>query len=379
MPSVRLFLCGDVMTGRGIDQILPHPSVPTLYESYLTDARDYVRLAEDRNGPIARPVDFSYVWGEAIGELRRFAPHVRIVNLETSVTCNDEPWPLKGINYRMHPRNVPCLTAAEIDVCILANNHVLDWERAGLVETLDTLHAAGLRTAGAGRSSAEAEAVVVVARENAGRVLVVAAGDVSSGVPESWEATPSSPGIALLHDLDVREAAAIAKRLDAVRRPGDVAVVSLHWGSNWGYEVPREHVSFAHALVDHGVDVVYGHSSHHPRPIELYRGKPILYGCGDLLSDYEGIGGHEAFRGDLGLLYLLSFERDELTELRMSPTHVRRMRLERASRADATWLAEMLARASKPFGSAVSLTADGSLVVGRSGSQAVAETAARPR
>ena len=86
MPRLRLFLCGDVMTGRGIDQILPHPSAPKLYESYLDDARDYVLLAERKNGPIARPVDFSYVWGDALEELRRFSPHARIVNLETSVT-----------------------------------------------------------------------------------------------------------------------------------------------------------------------------------------------------------------------------------------------------------------------------------------------------
>ena len=43
---LRLFLCGDVMTGRGIDQALPHPSNPILYEPYIRDARDYVDLAE---------------------------------------------------------------------------------------------------------------------------------------------------------------------------------------------------------------------------------------------------------------------------------------------------------------------------------------------
>jgi len=361
---MRLFLCGDLMTGRGIDQILPHPSEPKLYESYLEDARDYVLLAEKKNGPIARPVDFPYVWGEALDELRRVAPDVRIVNLETSVTRSDEPWPLKGINYRMHPRNVGCLTAAEIDLCVLANNHVLDWERAGLLETLDTLHGAGLRTVGAGRSSAEAEEVAVVAARagGSGRVLVAAAAEPSSGVPYGWEATPREPGVALVRDLDIREARAICERLDAIRQPGDVAVVSLHWGSNWGYEVPREHVRFAHALVDRGVDLVHGHSSHHPRPIELYRGRPILYGCGDLLTDYEGIRGHEEFRGDLGLMYFASFERGELTELRMTPMRVRRMRLERASRSDAEWLTDVLARTSRTHGSEISLTDDGSLV-----------------
>jgi len=59
----RLFLCGDVMTGRGIDQILPHPCDPLLHESYVKSARDYIRFAEQANGRIPRAVKFSYVWG----------------------------------------------------------------------------------------------------------------------------------------------------------------------------------------------------------------------------------------------------------------------------------------------------------------------------
>jgi hypothetical protein len=43
------------------------------------------------------------------------------------------------INYRMSPENAPCLTAAGLDCCVLANNHVLDWGPAGLIETLDVL------------------------------------------------------------------------------------------------------------------------------------------------------------------------------------------------------------------------------------------------
>jgi hypothetical protein len=107
--SVTLFLCGDVMTGRGIDQILPYPSDPQLYERYVSDARDYVALAERQNGPVARPVDFAYIWGDALEELQRRAPDVRIINLETAVTASDS-YLLKGINYRMHPANVPCLS-----------------------------------------------------------------------------------------------------------------------------------------------------------------------------------------------------------------------------------------------------------------------------
>lgn len=129
--SVRLFLCGDVMTGRGVDQIMAHPSDPVLYEPSVVSALDYVRFAEALNGAIARPAPPAYVWGAALDELKRRRPDVRVINLETSVTRSDAHVP-KGINYRMTPENADCLTAAQIDCCVLANNHVLDWGRAEL-------------------------------------------------------------------------------------------------------------------------------------------------------------------------------------------------------------------------------------------------------
>ncbi|SOZ37388.1 hypothetical protein CBM2605_A60632 [Cupriavidus neocaledonicus] len=125
-----LFLCGDVMTGRGIDQILAHPSQPLLHESYVHSALDYVRLAERKAGPIARPAGPDYPWGDALAELASRAARPRIVNLETAITTSDDAWPGKSVHYRMHPRNVDCLQAAGIDCAVLANNHVLDWGRA---------------------------------------------------------------------------------------------------------------------------------------------------------------------------------------------------------------------------------------------------------
>ena len=75
---------------------------------------------------------------------------------------SDDHWVGKGIHYRMHPQNVPCLSAAQIDCCVLANNHVLDWGYAGLAETLRTLHKSNLSTAGAGRCSEQARAPAVL-------------------------------------------------------------------------------------------------------------------------------------------------------------------------------------------------------------------------
>lgn len=181
--AMTLFLCGDVMTGRGIDQILPHPSKPQLYESYMRSAAGYVELAERASGAIRRPVGYSYIWGDALAEFDRRQPDVRIVNLETSVTVSEDAAPRKGIHYRMHPANVACLGAARFDCCSLANNHVLDWGRKGLVETLDTLRGAGIRTAGAGRDEQEATAPAVLEVPGKGRVLVFAVCTQDSGVP----------------------------------------------------------------------------------------------------------------------------------------------------------------------------------------------------
>jgi poly-gamma-glutamate synthesis protein (capsule biosynthesis protein) len=184
-------------------------------------------------------------------------------------------------------------------------------------------------------------------------------------VPASWAATDRRAGIDLVPALSDAAAGAVLARVQRHRRPGDVVVVSLHWGSNWGYAVPDEQVRFAHRLVDGGVDVVHGHSSHHPRPVEVHRGRLVLYGCGDLVNDYEGIGGHEEFRSDLRLLHLAAVDpaTGALTGLRMVPLRARRLRLERASRADAAWLGQVLDRTSRGFGSRVDLAGDGTLAL----------------
>ena len=353
VASITVFLSGDVMTGRGIDQILPHPGDPVIHESYLKSARGYVKIAERVNGPIDAPVDFSYIWGDALREWSRAAPDVRIVNLETSVTRSNRYWRTKGIHYRMHPKNIPVLTAAGIDVCALANNHVLDWGIAGLLETIDTLHSAGIRTAGAGRNLTEVRAAAVHPVPGKGRVLVFSFGLESSGILPGWGAADESPGVQLLGGLNDRSLSDIHKAVAAVKRSGDIVVASVHWGSNWGFRIPVSQKVFAHRLIDEaGVDIVHGHSSHHVRAIEVYNGKLILYGCGDFVNDYEGIGGHEEFRGDLSLMYFAAVDpsNGRLLELQMTPTTMRRFQVVRASAADTRWLSDTLSREGAAFG-----------------------------
>jgi poly-gamma-glutamate capsule biosynthesis protein CapA/YwtB (metallophosphatase superfamily) len=355
--ELSVFLSGDVMLGRAVDQILPNAGDPQLAEPFMRDARAYVDLAEKANGRIPRPVDFAWPWGEALPVLEALAPDVRIVNLETSITRSAEFDSSKSVHYRMSPGNVASLVAGKPDVCALANNHSLDFGRSGLVETLEVLDAAGLHTAGAGRDAREASRPAVVRTSSGQRVTVIAFGSRSSGIPPGWRAGTDYPGIAV-GDLRGRSADVPIEQIRTAKSVGDVVVVSIHWGSNWGYETEPEHVELARQLIDAGADVVHGHSSHHPRPIEIYRGRLILYGCGDLINDYEGIVGREEYRDDLRLLYVaaLDLETGELRALRIIALQARKMRLEHAPDADIDWLAATLNQISADRGATVSLT-----------------------
>jgi poly-gamma-glutamate synthesis protein (capsule biosynthesis protein) len=361
-----LFLCGDVMTGRGIDQILPHPSDPVIHEPYLKDARGYLRLAEQASGKIPFPVQCGYPWGDALAVLEKMAPDLRIVNLETSVTRSDDYWKGKGINYRMHPANVCCLTAARIDACSLSNNHVLDWGYAGLDETLGRLHGAEVKTAGAGRNLEEATTPAELAVPGKGVVHLFSFGLESSGIPPAWGATSAKPGVNLLPDLSESTLAKIAAQVKAVKKVGDAVIASLHWGGNWDFEVTRQERKFAHALIDSAaVDIVHGHSSHHVKGIELYHGRLLLYGCGDFINDYEGIRGYEAYRAELGLMYFpcLDLASGELLSLVMVPTKIGKLRVQSATAQETAWLRDTLNREGEKFGTCVQMREDGSLLL----------------
>ena len=225
--SLRLFLCGDVMPGRGIDQVLPQSCGPTLYEPWVDDARTYRRLAEAASGEIPAPVEYDYVWGDALRHLDSHAPDLRLINLETAVTCGEDAWPDKSIHYRMHPDNVPVLDAIRPDCLALANNHVLDWGYAGLSETIESLHDSGIKTAGAGFTAAGAQTPAILKRDQQKRILVFAIGAASAGVPKAWAATSRC-----------RISSACANASATVRRGSCSAPSCWSGGNGWGSSSP---------------------------------------------------------------------------------------------------------------------------------------------
>jgi poly-gamma-glutamate synthesis protein (capsule biosynthesis protein) len=143
-----------------------------------------------------------------------------------------------------------------------------------------------------------------------------------------------------------------------------VVIASIHWGPNWGYAISADETRFSHGLIDEaGIDVVHGHSSHHVKAIEVYRGKLILYGCGDFLNDYEGIAGYGEFRPELSLMYFPELDpaTASLRSFHAVPMRVRRFRLERAPCDGVEWLRKTLDREGRALGTHVTAEGQGTL------------------
>ncbi len=358
--GVRLLLCGDVMLGRGVDQVLPQPGDPRLPASMprSRDARLNVTLAELMNGALPQMRGPDYVWGDGLAAFEACRADLRLINLETAITARGRPWPGKPIHYRMNPANTGVLQRAGIDFCALANNHTLDFGYEGLGDTVAALDRAGIRHAGAGANRQEAAAPAVLELPGGGRMVVISLALPSSGVRPDWAAQADKPGLNLVGVNDPW-VSFLRDRVAEVRRPGDLVVASIHWGDNYERDIAPDRRVFARRLIDEaGVDLIHGHSAHHVQAMEVHAGKLILYGCGDLINDYEGRllrPSRLLFNPDLGLIYLarLSPEDGRLLGLEMRPTRLRRLQLRHAGPLDRQRLTAMLNRFGQPFGTRV--------------------------
>ncbi len=349
------------MTGRGIDQVLKYTSDPDLHERYIKNAKRYVELAERKSGSISQPVSNEYIWGDALEVIDKINPVLRIVNLETAITTSNNFWRGKGIHYRMHPGNIPVLKAAGIDIAVIANNHILDWGYDGLMETVQTLNSNEISCAGAGANN-ESASEPAVYETGTGRILVFSYAAADAGIMPDWKAATGKAGVNLLPRLSSKRFEKVKSDVEKFRKRRDRIIISLHWGGNWGYNVSADDRKFAHRLIESGhADLIHGHSSHHPKALEVHHGHLIIYGCGDLINDYEGIQGHEKYRGDLSLLYFPKLNSiGKLVSLTLKPFKINRFRLERTRLRDRDWMAGCLNREYEKFGSRIEQNAEGS-------------------
>jgi poly-gamma-glutamate synthesis protein (capsule biosynthesis protein) len=315
---ITLALTGDVMLGRGVNETL-------------------------RAAPPEEP------WGDVLPLLH--SADLRIINLECAITEHKRPWSRtpKVFHFRADPLAIEVLRAARIDACSLANNHTLDFEERGLLDTLEHLEEAGIRYAGAGRDAGEAARPALLE----GGVALVAFTDNEP----PFAAGADKPGTNYLPvSLEPEVLRRVEEAIEAAREAGASTVVfSSHWGPNM-VERPRGSFRrFARAVVDLGADVYYGHSAHVFQGVEIYRGKPILYDTGDFIDDYAV---DPALRNDRSFLFRVSVDGGELRRLELYPVTLPYSRVELARGAEREAILDRMVALSSEMGTTFSRRED---------------------
>jgi poly-gamma-glutamate synthesis protein (capsule biosynthesis protein) len=200
------------------------------------------------------------------------AADIVFANLETPLTSRGAKTP-KKFNFRSNPRDMAIVRAAGVTVVNIANNHVWDYGRDGFLDTLNNLEKDGWTYVGGGRDRAAAEEVRLFPFEG----LVVGIVGLTATHPEEGWAGKNKPGVAY---SDFDRMAGIVGRAKA---KCDVLVVSFHGGTELADDANDIQKAVAHAAIDAGADLFLGHHPHVIQPIELYKGKPILYSLGNFL------------------------------------------------------------------------------------------------
>ena len=313
---LTLLMAGDVMLGRGVSQALQrmHPEEP--WEDLL---------------PHFRRADF------------------RLVNLEAPLTHHKTRWSRTQKIFHFRAEPLPALLTlrgAHIDACSLANNHLLDFEIEGLLDTLKYLGNERIAFAGAGQDidHAQAPRIITLAKENA-KIALLSATDNEP----AFAAGPNTPGVNYFPiDLDATSLAWLDRGVEESRRAGaQIIILSLHWGPNMVERPPSVFQRFAHAAIDRGVDVIHGHSAHIFQGVEFYRGKPILYDCGDLIDDYVV---DPLLRNDWSFLYSLDFDDATFRELRLIPVQLGYGRARLAREPERELILERMVALSRDLG-----------------------------
>lgn len=286
---MKIALMGDVMLGRLVNERL------------RTEAPDYP-------------------WGDVLPLIK--SADLRICNLECVFSDRGTPWSLtpKAFHFRSDEKNIESLVSARIDLVSLANNHVLDYQEEALFRMLALLDRKHIAHAGAGATHKESmkPALLNVHGKKIGFLA-------STDNEEEWEAGERTPGVFYVPiDSNASQSALLFREVGRMKEEADLLIVSLHWGPNWGFAPPSEHVPFAHALIERGADIVFGHSGHIFRGIELYRGKPIVYCAGDFIDDYMV---DEVERNDESFLFMV----EDMKRIMLYPTLIQQFQSRLAS------------------------------------------------
>lgn len=292
--------------------------------------------------------NYQYPWGDVLPILKK--TDLNLINLETALTKSVRKVP-KVFNFKADPDKVQSLVEARIDVCNLANNHILDFSEEGLLETISTLDKAGIKHVGAGVSQAEAAEPVIIKKKNISIGII----GYTDNEPE-WQAKENKPGTNYAEVEDIEN---IKKEIKKLRPQVDLLIFTMHWGPNMRQRPIAEFKDFAHQLVDLGVDVFHGHSAHIFQGIEVYKEKLILYDTGEFVDDYYVT---PSLRNDQSFLYLIEADKEGLKKVQLVPVLISKMQVNKAVDNNYRQAVERVRMLSQELGTEIKETEQGIFV-----------------
>lgn len=310
--KITLGLAGDVMIGRNVDKVIAQKG-------------------------------YRYPWGNVLELLQQ--TDINIVNLEAALTNSNKKVD-KVFNFKASPDKVKTLVEAKISAVSLANNHILDFDTEGLLETVSSLTNAGIQYTGAGLNSEEAARPAIIHCKNI-RLGLLSFTDNE----RRWKAGPECRGTNYIDISDSKDKKRALIAVQQLRKDVELLVVSLHWGPNMQEEPPALFVDFAHQLIKEGADIIHGHSAHIFQAIEVYQNKLVLYDTGDFIDDYMV---NKVLRNDLSFFYLIEINNHKMERLKLIPVLISNNQVNRALDNEYKWCIQRIQQLSAKFATTVS-------------------------
>lgn len=310
--TIIIGLAGDVMIGRGVNATITNKG-------------------------------YSYPWGNVLQVLKN--TDINIINLEAALTNSDKKV-YKVFNFKATPDRIETLTEACVTVANLANNHILDFSEEGLIETIQTLNEAGIKHTGAGMNAVAAGKPVILTLKN-NRLGVLGFTDNESG----WKAGTNTSGVNYIDISNKEDCNKALAAIGKLRKETDLVIVSIHWGPNMKESPEWYFIDFAHAMVEHGADIIHGHSAHNFQGIEVYKHKLILYDTGDFVDDYAV---DSYLRNDHSFFFKVEVSKKRIEKLVLVPVLISNNQVNLATGEDYKWCMERMQQLSAKFETKVS-------------------------
>lgn len=284
-------------------------------------------------------MSYTYPWGNVLPILKK--NDINIINLETTLTKSDTKIP-KVFNFKATPEKVKALQEANIHIVNLANNHILDFDIEGLIETIHTLDNAKIKHVGAGINRQAAKKPVIIEKHGI-KIGIIGYTDY----PSEWQATENKPGTNFITIGDIEK---IKQDIKHIKEKTDFLIVSIHWGPNMRQKPSKAFIDFAHQMIDAGVDIIHGHSAHIFQGIEIYKNKLIMYDTGDFVDDYHI---DPILRNDQSFLYLVMLNKTGIKKIKLIPLIIDNMQVNRAKGPNKKEIINKIKQLSQEFGTKI--------------------------